>query len=101
MQVRAARNRFISFAILLALFAIPHARGAVSVDVTVSGDGTAASTTVGTPLFSTNSPNELVLAFVSTDYLSGANTTVQGISGGALTWVLVKRNNAQSGSSEI
>ena len=43
----------------------------------------------------------MLLAFVSTDYLSGSNTTVQSVAGGGLTWVLVKRSNVQSGSSEI
>jgi hypothetical protein len=56
--------------------------------------------TIASPAFSTTAGKELLLAFVSTDYLSGANTTVTGVSGGGLTWVLVVRTNAQSGSSE-
>jgi len=43
----------------------------------------------------------LLLAFVSTDYLAGPNTTVTGVSGGGLTWSLVVRTNVQSGTSEI
>jgi hypothetical protein len=43
----------------------------------------------------------LLLAFISTDYLSGNNTTVQSVSGAGLTWALVVRTNTQSGSSEI
>src|ERR1700730_4229088 len=93
--------KLLSFAVLLVLFVDPHLWGAVGVDVTVSGDGAASATTVSTPLFSTNLPNEVLLAFVSTDYISGTNTTVKSISGGALTWVLVKRNNDQSGTAEI
>jgi Domain of unknown function (DUF1929)/Bacterial Ig domain/Glyoxal oxidase N-terminus/SdrD B-like domain/Kelch motif/Prealbumin-like fold domain len=91
---------FLLAAIFLLLAVVP-AMGAVGVDITVSGDGTAASTTISTPVFATNSTNELLLAFISTDYLSGTNTTVSSISGGSLTWVLVKRSNTQSGSSEI
>lgn len=86
---------------LFVLIALTPAMCAIGIDVTVSGDGTAASTTISTPVFVTNSTNELLLAFVSTDYLSGANTTVSSVNGGGLTWVLVKRSNSQSGTSEI
>ena len=53
------------------------------------------------PSFSTRSANELILAFIATDYLSGANTTVTSVAGGGLTWALVGRTNVQSGTSEI
>jgi hypothetical protein len=51
--------------------------------------------------FSTTSPNELLLAFISGDYRTGTNTTVTGVTGAGLTWVLVQRTNAQRGTSEI
>ena len=70
------------------------------IDAKVSADGNQAST-ITSPAFTTTSANELLLAFVATDYLTGANTTVTGVSGGGLTWALVVRSNAQSGSSEI
>src|SRR6266403_572240 len=73
----------------------------VSIDAQVNGDGAVSSTTVKTPTFSTMGVNELFLAFIATDYLGGTNTTVTGVSGGGLTWVLVVRANGQSGSSEI
>jgi hypothetical protein len=72
-----------------------------SIDVQVNTNGATASTTVKSPNFSTNATNELLLAFVSTDYLGGTNTTVTGVTGAGLTWVLVARANGQSGSSEI
>jgi hypothetical protein len=77
--------------------------GAVSIviDVTTSKDQSTASSTVVTPTFSTASGNELLLALVATDYLSGTNTTVTGVSGAGLTWVLVVRTNTRSGTSEI
>ena len=101
--IRGLNKKYTPLASVLAavLITIPHAWGAISIDINTSGDGTSASTTVSAPIFSTNSANELLLAFVSTDYLSGSNTTVQGLAGGGLTWVLVKRSNVQSGSSEI
>ena len=75
--------------------------GSLALDEQVAEHSTAASSTIKTPSFSTASPNELLLAFVATDYLNGANTTVTGVAGGGLTWSLVVRTNAQSGSSEI
>jgi rhamnogalacturonyl hydrolase YesR len=75
--------------------------GSISIDTTTSRDGFAASSTISSLAFSTVSGNELLLAFVSTDYLSGANTTVTTVSGGGLTWVLVVRTNVQSGGAEI
>ena len=73
----------------------------LAIDVKLSQDGTSASTTLTSATFSTKASNELLLAFISTDYLKGTNTTVTGVTGGGLTWVLVKRTNAQSGSAEI
>jgi hypothetical protein len=67
---------------------------------TFTDQGTAASA-VTTPAFSTTSGNELLLAFISTDYLTGSNTTVKSVTGAGLTWVLVTRTNVQSGTSEI
>jgi outer membrane protein assembly factor BamB len=73
----------------------------IGVDQTAVKDQATASTTVATAPFPTTSSNELLLAFVSTDSVSGSNTTVTGISGGGLTWVLVVRTNAQRGTAEI
>jgi hypothetical protein len=76
------------------------ASGTLALDANVSTNGTQA-TTVASPAFSTGSTNELLLAFIATDHLGGANTTVTGVSGGGLTWALVVRANGQSGTSEI
>ncbi len=73
----------------------------ITVDAKAFGDGAAASSSITTSTFSTQAGNELLLAFVATDYLSGTNTTVTGVSGAGLTWQLVKRTNAQHGSAEI
>jgi hypothetical protein len=75
--------------------------GAIAVDASVSKDSSSSATTIATPAFSTASGNELLLAFVATDYKSGANTTVKGVAGASLTWVLVVRTNVQRGTSEI
>src|SRR6185295_2992639 len=76
------------------------ASAAIAIDVNTSKDQTP-SATVTSPTFSTAAGNELLLAFVSSDYTSGANATVTEITGGGLTWVRVVRTNAQNGTAEI
>jgi|HubBroStandDraft_4_1064222.scaffolds.fasta_scaffold00167_6 hypothetical protein len=75
--------------------------GVLAIDANISHDNAAASKAIGTPSFSTSAANELLLAFVATDYISGSNTTVNSITGGSLTWTLVQRTNVQSGTAEI
>jgi hypothetical protein len=82
-------------------FTAAPSSSALAIDAKVSTDQSSASTTVSSPTFSMAAAQELLLAFISTDYLSGTNTTVQSVSGGGLSWGLVVRTNAQSGSSEI
>src|SRR5215831_3637673 len=90
---------FVLFSIVLISLLPCSAHAALTRDANVSRDQSTAAIT--TPAFSTTSGNELLLAFISTGYLSGANTTVTGVSGGGLNWVLVQRTNVQSGTSEI
>ena len=89
--------------IILFLFvsAARPARAQIAADVTVVKDSSSSSATIASPAFSTAGPNELLLAFVAADYISGTNTTVKSIAGGSLTWTLVRRTNAQSGTSEM
>ena len=60
---------------LLCLFASTSASAAIAIDVTTSRDASSASSTITTPVFSTTAGNELLLAFIATDYSSGANVT--------------------------
>ena len=73
----------------------------LAVDAISSQGLTTKATTVSTAAFSTNFGNELLLAFIAGDYLSGTNTTVTGVTGAGLTWALVKRTNVQSGTAEL
>jgi hypothetical protein len=68
-----------------------------TVDSKVSAEGHGAVTT---PAFSTGQPGDVLVAFASSD---GPNSTPQtlSISGAGLTWSLVKRANAQPGTTEI
>ena len=69
----------------------------IGIDVQVSRDGQGALTT---PPFSTAAPGELLVAFVAYDGPSTGAQTAQ-VTGAGLTWTLVKRSNAQRGTSEI
>ncbi|MFI5248043.1 MAG: hypothetical protein ACHQWV_05780, partial [Nitrospirales bacterium] len=87
--------------VIASLFSTVPSWGAVAIDAKVSGDQGSAKTTVSTPAFSTTSGNELLLALLSADKVSSANTTVTNVTGAGLTWVLVQRTNVQSGTAEI
>ena len=72
----------------------------IGIDQTVSGDRSNSSSTASTPIFSTRSGNELLLAFISTD-AKKSGMMVNSVSGGGLTWTLVARTNVQLGTAEI
>jgi hypothetical protein len=65
-------------------------------DVSVHGHGK-----VTTPSFHTAAAGETLLAFVGSDGPAKANGQTVAVSGGGLTWSLVKRANSQFGDSEI
>ena len=75
--------------------------GAPAIDAVVWADQPSNQTTAVSPAFSTTAGNELLLAFISADYLGGTNTTVTGVSGAGVTWALVGRTNVQAGTAEI
>jgi hypothetical protein len=78
-----------------------NAWAGIAIDATISANGSKAGSSISTPSFSTQTGNELLLAFVATDYKSGNNTTVTSVSCTGVTWALVKRTNAQKGTAEI
>src|SRR5215831_9811765 len=90
---------FVVLSLLLLLSRTGSAQ--IGIDAASFANQSTPSSTISTVGLSTSFSNELLLAFVSTDYLSGPNTTVTGVSGGGLTWSLVVRTNVQSGTSEI
>jgi hypothetical protein len=69
--------------------------GTIAVDASVLKNG---SGTLATAPFSTSVPNTLLVAFVASDGNQGQTATV---SGGGLTWSLVRRTNTQLGTSEV
>ena len=86
--------------IYLFLFATATAWCAIATDVRVSTNRSSSGSNITSPSFSTTSANELLLAFIATDGKS-PGITVTGVTGGKLTWVLVRRTNAQLGTAEI
>jgi hypothetical protein len=74
----------------------------LAIDQAVSTDRGSAGAAITSPAFTTNSANELLLAFISTD-ANSAGITVTSVTSadGTLTWSLVARTNTQLGTSEI
>src|SRR4029077_13504424 len=74
-----------------------HPANLIGKEVSVSVDGHDAITT---PVFSTASPSDLLVAFVSFDGPSNGPQTAT-VTGAGLTWTLLERSNTQSGTAEI
>jgi beta-lactam-binding protein with PASTA domain len=72
--------------------------GAPQMELNVSVDGT--SFQLSTPPITTTSANELLVAYVSSDGGS-ANAQVMTVTGGGLSWTLLRRANASAGTAEI
>jgi hypothetical protein len=72
----------------------------LAIDVVAYGDTNSASTTAVTSSFSTTGNSELLLALIATD-ASSSGMTITGVTGGGLTWALVRRTNAQLGTAEV
>ncbi|HEY4677484.1 MAG TPA: IPT/TIG domain-containing protein, partial [Candidatus Angelobacter sp.] len=75
--------------------------GGIAIDQIIVADGTTTATTRATASFSTSATNELLLAFISSGKGTATTTTVTGVTGASLTWVLVQRTNTQQGTAEI
>lgn len=93
--------RCYALVIVVLFIAVTSAGASLAIDINISRNASFPSYTISTSAFSTRSGNELLLAYVATDWNSGANTVVTGVAGGGLTWSLVKRTNAQNGTAEI
>ena len=76
------------------------ARAALATDVTVFTNRSNASTSITSPSFSTAASGELLLAFVASD-ATAPGMSVSSMTGAGLTWVLVRRTNAQLGTAEV
>jgi len=98
------RHLFISlvpFALVALALAPRLATAALATDVIVPVDAGIGATSITTPAFSTHQPNELLLAFIATDGKTTGAMSVTSVTGGGLTWTLVRRTNVQLGTSEV
>ncbi len=75
----------------------------IAIDANVSFDRSTSGSSIAVSHLSTVAGNELLLAFVATGNRTGKSTNVMvsGVSGGGLTWALVRRTRYQKGTAEI
>jgi uncharacterized membrane protein len=73
----------------------------LAIDTVSSADRSSVGTQSSTAQFSTTAPNELLLAFISSDSSSTSGNTVTSVSGAGLAWQLVARANGVPGDAEI
>jgi Domain of unknown function (DUF1929)/Bacterial Ig domain len=104
--VNARRWRYLWLACLCAVMvlgaAAAHASAAIGVDKSVTTHQSAASASIASPALTTSGPGELLLAFVSSDGPASAGSqSFSKVSGGGLTWRLLRRANAQAGTAEV
>jgi hypothetical protein len=74
------------------------APGAITIDKSVNVH---AKSTLTAPALTTTNAGEQLLAFVAQDGPGGANRQSTTVTGGGLSWTLVKRSSSQSGVAEI
>ena len=83
------------------ILASGSASAAVTVDKTVTTHQTSSASTVKSPTFSTSAAGELAIAFITSDGPSGgASQSFSQVTGGGLTWRLLRRANTQAGTAE-
>ncbi|MGN6325630.1 Ig-like domain-containing protein [Pseudolysinimonas sp.] len=70
-------------------------------DAQVSTDQSKASSRLVSPAITSTDPGELFVAFVAADGPVPGSQKVASLSGGGLTWSLVKRSNGAGGTAEI
>src|SRR6266550_2706957 len=73
----------------------------LAVDRQVSTKQSSAARTLVSPVFSTSSSNELILAFIASDGPSSGSQSIASVTGGGLSWRLRQRANTQVGTAEI
>jgi hypothetical protein len=79
----------------------PPAPSGVVVDRVVSSNNQGTFTALVSPLLSTTSANELILAFVSSDGPGNGVQSAGSVSGGGLSWSLAARANTVTGTAEV
>src|SRR5262245_11094063 len=88
-------TRWVGVVVLVAVHA--PAFSLLATDVVAFTNRSTPGSNITSPSFSTTSGGQLLLAFVATDAKS-TGMTVSNVTGAGLTWVLVRRTNAQLGT---
>ena len=73
----------------------------LAIDGSVKTHQSNAANTITSGALSTANANDLVLAFLTSDGPGTGAQSFSSVTGGGLTWKLVKRTNAQAGTAEI
>jgi len=73
----------------------------LALDTQVVRHAASASASIVSPALTTSGPNELIVAFLSSDGPTTSASSFATVTGGGLTWTLRKRVNAQIGTSEV
>lgn len=94
---------FVSILFLFTTFINPSSvfASGLTIDTNVSFDQSSPAKTIKSPVFSTSAPNEIIYAFITSDGPSNNTIRFSSVTGGGLTWTLIKRVNTQRGTSEI
>ena len=80
----------------------PSAPSAPVLDKTVTTKQSTGSSSISSPAISTAQPNELLVAFITSDGPnSSGSQRITAVTGGGLTWTLRARANGQAGTAEI
>lgn len=79
----------------------PAAAKAPATDQVVTAHETSKAAKVASPQFTTRTPGELVLAFISAAGPSGGGQSVTSVTGAGLTWSKVARADGKPGTAEI
>ncbi|MBI4898913.1 MAG: fibronectin type III domain-containing protein [Actinobacteria bacterium] len=77
------------------------AASSLALDTLVVRHGSSASTSLVSPALTTAGPNELIVAFVTSDGPASGGSSFATVSGGGLSWTLRTRVNSQAGTAEV
>lgn len=77
------------------------AASSLALDTLVVRHGSSASTSLVSPALTTTGPDELIVAFITSDGPGTGESSFATVSGGGLSWTLRTRVNHQAGTAEV
>lgn len=79
----------------------PAFAASLAVDATVTTHQSTAATTITSPAITTHQPNDLLVAFLTSDGSYSGTQSFSSVTGGGLTWTRRAASNLQPGTAEI